>query len=64
VLHVRYELGFYISEDDTLHSHRRENLKSYIPKYFDIAKVSKHALTIYFHDIVQQSSDDLKVYFI
>jgi hypothetical protein len=23
---VRYELGFYISEDDILHSHRRENL--------------------------------------
>jgi hypothetical protein len=27
---VKYELGFYIPEDDTLHSHRRENLKSYI----------------------------------
>jgi hypothetical protein len=27
---VRYELGFYIPEDDLLHSHRRENLKSYI----------------------------------
>jgi hypothetical protein len=26
---VRYELGFYISEDGILHSHRRENLKSY-----------------------------------
>jgi hypothetical protein len=26
---VRYELGCYIPEDDTLHSHRRENLKSY-----------------------------------
>jgi hypothetical protein len=26
---VRYELGFYIPEDDTLHTHRRENLKSY-----------------------------------
>jgi hypothetical protein len=25
---VRYELGFYISEDGTLHSHRRETLKS------------------------------------
>jgi hypothetical protein len=25
---VRYELGFYIPEDDTLHSHRRANLKS------------------------------------
>jgi hypothetical protein len=27
---VRYELGFYIPEGDILHSHRRENLKSYI----------------------------------
>jgi hypothetical protein len=26
---VRYDLGFYIPEDDILHSHRRENLKSY-----------------------------------
>jgi hypothetical protein len=27
---VKYELGFYIPEDGTLHSDRRENLKSYI----------------------------------
>jgi hypothetical protein len=27
---VKYELGFYIPEDDILHSHRRENFKSYI----------------------------------
>jgi hypothetical protein len=27
---VKYELSFYIAEDDILHSHRRENLKSYI----------------------------------
>jgi hypothetical protein len=26
---VKYELGFYILEDDILHSHHRENLKSY-----------------------------------
>jgi hypothetical protein len=26
---VKYELDFYIPEDDILHSHRRENLKSY-----------------------------------
>jgi hypothetical protein len=26
---VRYELGFYILEDDILHSHRRGNRKSY-----------------------------------
>jgi hypothetical protein len=27
---VRYELGFYIPEDDILHIYRLENLKSYI----------------------------------
>jgi hypothetical protein len=27
---VRYELGFFIPEDDILHSHRRDSLKSYI----------------------------------
>jgi hypothetical protein len=27
---VKYELRFYITEDGILHSHRRENLKSYI----------------------------------
>jgi hypothetical protein len=26
---VNYELGIYIPEDGILHSHRRENLKSY-----------------------------------
>jgi hypothetical protein len=29
VFPVRYELGFHISEDDILHSHRHENFKSY-----------------------------------
>jgi hypothetical protein len=28
---VNYELGFYIPEEGILHSHRRENFKSYIP---------------------------------
>jgi hypothetical protein len=36
---VRYELGFYIPEDDTLHSHRREHLKSCI-----IMKVTSFAV--------------------
>jgi hypothetical protein len=27
---ARYALGVYIPEDDILHSHRRESLKSYI----------------------------------
>jgi hypothetical protein len=31
---VKYELGFYIPEDDILHSHSRENLKSYLQKQF------------------------------
>jgi hypothetical protein len=31
---VKYKLGFYIPEDDILHSHRRENLKSYKSKEF------------------------------
>jgi hypothetical protein len=26
---VKYELCFHIAEDDILHSHRRENLKSH-----------------------------------
>jgi hypothetical protein len=34
---VRYELSFYIPEDGILHSHCRENLKSYeIATMFDI----------------------------
>jgi hypothetical protein len=28
---VKYELGFYIPEGDILHSHCRQNLKSYMP---------------------------------
>jgi hypothetical protein len=27
---IRYELGLYIPKDGILHSHRRENFKSYI----------------------------------
>jgi hypothetical protein len=27
---VRYELGLYVPEEDILHIHLRENLKSYI----------------------------------
>jgi hypothetical protein len=32
---LRYELGFYIPEDDILRSHRRENLKSYCIKAYE-----------------------------
>jgi hypothetical protein len=27
---MKYEVGFYIPEDDILHGRRRENLKSFI----------------------------------
>jgi hypothetical protein len=36
---VKYELGFYIPEDDILHSHCREYLKSYILLSFLIFKL-------------------------
>jgi hypothetical protein len=38
---VRYELGFHISEDDILHTHRRGNLRPYT-RYFqnDVIKIS------------------------
>jgi hypothetical protein len=39
---VKYELGFYISEDDIPHSHCRENLESY--KY----KCGSEVLTFFF----------------
>jgi hypothetical protein len=34
VFPVRYGLDFYVPEDGVLHSHRRENLKSYIISQF------------------------------
>jgi hypothetical protein len=37
---VKYELGFYIPEGDILHSHRRENLKSYVPVLMFLMSVS------------------------
>jgi hypothetical protein len=45
---VKYELGFYIPEDDILHIHRRENLKSYktnkvmVGKYTHLSRVVWH----------------------
>jgi hypothetical protein len=41
VSHVKYELGFYIPEDGILHSHRRENLKSYCIYLARYARVSR-----------------------
>jgi hypothetical protein len=50
---VRYELEFYIPEDDILHSHRRQNLKSYKgplrfllpPSRFSGARANLHVVT-------------------
>jgi hypothetical protein len=36
---VKYELGFYIPEDCILHSHCRENLKSYMLSFTFISEV-------------------------
>jgi hypothetical protein len=38
---VKYELGIYIPEDDILHSHHRENLKSYNERGHSCLSVSK-----------------------
>jgi hypothetical protein len=35
---VRYELGFYIPEDDSIHSRRRENHKSYIMVFMYVGR--------------------------
>jgi hypothetical protein len=37
---VRYELGFYIPEDDVPHGHRHENLKPYIVFLFTRQQLS------------------------
>jgi hypothetical protein len=36
---VRYELGFYVSEDGILHSHRRENIKSYTVQMYSFLDI-------------------------
>jgi hypothetical protein len=45
VFSVKYELGFYITEDDILRSHRRENFKSYNLPSVDL---QTQAVVIYF----------------
>jgi hypothetical protein len=37
---VRFEVGFYIPEDDILHSHCRENLKAY-KKRIEVAPIEQ-----------------------
>jgi hypothetical protein len=41
---VKYEQGFYIPKDGILHSHCRENLKSYstLQHYFYLSETSKY----------------------
>jgi hypothetical protein len=39
VLPVKYEQGFYIQEDDILHSRRYENLKSFMSYLFTFLNV-------------------------
>jgi hypothetical protein len=38
---VRYKLGFYIPEDDILHSHLRENLNSFKAARFFVNEAKK-----------------------
>jgi hypothetical protein len=47
---VKYELGFYIPEDDILHSHRCENLKSYKSIVVSITNYFKHFMVAIFVD--------------
>jgi hypothetical protein len=42
VFSVRYELGFYIPGDGILHSHRRQNLKSYINRIWIVYRFIEH----------------------
>jgi hypothetical protein len=41
---VKYELGLYIPDDGILHSHRRENLKSYIVFFYSLANVERGSM--------------------
>jgi hypothetical protein len=41
---VKYELGIYIPEYAILHSHRRENLKSYMEPYLFSGEVNETPL--------------------
>jgi hypothetical protein len=43
---VKYELEFYIPEDDILHSHRRENLKSYTNMNYIIETHGVHSALV------------------
>jgi hypothetical protein len=49
---VRYELGFYIPEDDILHSHCRENLKPY---KCDVRGITSPETSVKYQDLVTYS---------
>jgi hypothetical protein len=48
---VSYELGFYISEDDTLHSDRRRNLKSYMSHFCLKPKMNQKLMKSFILDL-------------
>jgi hypothetical protein len=56
---VKYELGFYIPEDDILHSHRRENLKSYITSTSLPPESNYHLLLIPKHTNCATFADEM-----
>jgi hypothetical protein len=39
---VKYELDFYIPEDDILHSDRREDLKSYVDLFASLVTTTNY----------------------
>jgi hypothetical protein len=67
VFPVRYELDFYISENDILHSHRRESTRSYTTiislsttdrySVFHVVRTSSLALFVV-HDIMGKRCEE------
>jgi hypothetical protein len=55
---VKYELGFYITEDDILHSHRRGNLRSYsvVPISPILVILMKEALSSFETSVLTRST--------
>jgi hypothetical protein len=54
---VKYEMGFYIPEDDIHHSHRRENVKSY--NYRVAAQLVTSRVVLSSTELVSQSISNL-----
>jgi hypothetical protein len=51
---VRYKLGFYIPEDDILHSDRRENLRSYTDCYL-VPELQRNLVNAQFSTVTELS---------